>query len=149
MTATTYRFITLIVLGFLTLGVALNFGSDLLFSERDPETLAHMFAALIPSIFFAAAIWSTAQAFRALDTGENAEITLANLVERVGACLTLGALASVFGKPLLLKVLSDSAPLMWFDPAAITLGCVGILLLLLGRPLRVAADRRAELADFL
>lgn len=104
----------------------------------------------VPSIFFIAAIWMVGRAFHAIAAGEAVEQALANLLQRLGLCLFLGGLSFVFLQPLLLRGLtSASSGWVWFDVPAMTLGCLGLMLVFLSAPFRDAAAARAELAEIL
>ncbi|GMN04319.1 hypothetical protein [Erythrobacter sp. MTPC3] len=141
-----YATLGVLVLVLLAMGLSILF----LFDEgRSAEAKIQHFAATLPSLFFVGGIWMTERAFKAIAVGQAVELALSNLLERLGICLFLGGMAFVFGRPLILKALLDSSAWGWFDVPAITLGCVGLLLFVLGRPLRVAAAARAELDEIL
>ena len=145
----TVQLLTLFVLACIVAGVALN-STGLFDPARDAAAKVRQLAATLPTLFYLAAIWMIARTHAAMSRGEAVEAALATLLERLGACLFLGGLARVFGELWLIKiVLGTTGSWAWFDTAAITLGCVGLLMIALARPLRDAARTRAELAEIL
>lgn len=141
------RYLTLIVLTATVLGIMLN-STGLLDADRADAAEIHQLAATLPTIFFVAAIWMIQRAHAAIARGEAIEAALGALLERLGICLFLGGIARVFGQLWLIRLaLGVRTSWAWFDVAAITLGCVGLLLFALARPLRDAAKVRAELAE--
>ena len=145
----TVRFLTLGVLACVIAGVALN-SIGLFDPARTDAAKVRQLAATLPTLFYLAAIWMIARAHAAIVGGEAVEAALGALLERLGACLFLGGLARVFGELWVVKlVLGTTGSWAWFDVAAITSGCVGLLMIALARPLRDAARARAELAEIL
>ncbi|UUL83792.1 hypothetical protein [Sphingomonas qomolangmaensis] len=143
------RYLTLIVLAFALLGVVLN-STGLLDAERAEGTKIKYLVATLPTVFYLAAIWMIQHAHAAIAKGEAVEAALATLLEHLGICLFLGGVARVFGELWLVRLLLGvSTSQGIFDVAAITLGCVGLLLFVLARPLRDAVRARAELAEIL
>jgi hypothetical protein len=130
-------------------GVLLN-STGLLAGEVAGSAKVRLAAGLLPTLFYLAAIGMVQRAHAAIVRGEAVEATLARLLERLGICLLLGGLARVFGEIWIVRLIAGGvSSVAWFDVAAITLGCVGLLLVLLARPLRAAGQARAELADIL
>ena len=142
------RYATWSVLAIVLLGVGLN-STGLLAAERDYASAVRQVAATIPSLFFIGGIWMVERAFKAIERGQEVEAALSNLMTRLGFCLLAGGLAFVFAQPLLTKAVLGSSPWGWFDVPAITLGCLGLLLRVLARPLREAAEARSELEEIL
>lgn len=143
------RYPTAIVLALALLGVMLN-STDLLDADVAGAAKARYLAATLPTLFYVAAIWIIQRAHAAIARGDEVEPALATLLERLGICLFFGGIARVFGELLLVRLLLGvQTSWAWFDVAAITLGCVGLLLFALARPLRDAARARAELAEIL
>ncbi|HEX8301726.1 DUF2975 domain-containing protein [Sphingomonas sp.] len=139
------RYLTLMVLALAVLGVMLN-SIGLLDASRDAR-IRHL-AATLPTLFYVAAIWMIQRAHAAIGRGDAVETALAALLERLGICLFLGGIARVFGQLWIVRLaLGVPASWAWFDVAAVTLGCVGLLLFVLARPLREAAKVRTELAE--
>ncbi|WP_374406047.1 hypothetical protein [Pelagerythrobacter sp.] len=142
------RFATLGVLSFVLLGITLN-GTGLFAPDASRAAIVNQVAGLIPALFFVAGIWMVGRAFRAISRGEAVEVALSSLMTRLGACLFVGGLAFVFAQPILTKAILGTSPWGWFDIPSITLGCLGLLLMAMARPLREAADARTELGEIL
>lgn len=143
------RYLTLIVLALALLGVMLN-STGLLSADVAGAAKIRYLAATLPTLFYLAAIWMLQRAHAAIARGEAVEPALATLLERLGVCLFFGGIARVFGELLLVRLLLGvQTSWAWIDVAAITLGCVGLLLFVLARPLRDAVKARAELAEIL
>lgn len=141
------RYLTLLVLTVALLGVILN-NLGLLDASRGEAARIRQFAAVLPTLFYIAAIWMIQRAHVAISRGDGVEAALASLLERLGICLFLGGIARVFGQLWIIRlVLGAPASWAWFDVGAITLGSVGLLLFVLARPLRDAAKARTELAE--
>lgn len=146
--AKTARYMTILVFAVVALGIGLN-GTGIFSADLPEGFRVRLLAGTLPSLFFLAAIWMCARALKALDQGQGLEVTLCTLLERLGLCLFGGGIAFVFGQPLLNKLILGDGAWGWFDIPAITLGCLGLLLYLLGRPLREAAQARDELSEIL
>ena len=148
-TARNARFATIAVLVCTISGLALN--STGLFSDHGgQDAQIRQVAGLIPSLCYVAAIWMVERAFRSIGRGQRIEVALGNLMQNLGLWLFLGGIAFVFVQPLLLKALTVSwGAWAWFDVPSITLGCLGLLLFVMARPLRDAATARAEIEGIL
>lgn len=143
------RYLTAIVLALALLGVMLN-STGLFDAGIAGATKVRYLAGALPTVFFLAAIAIVQRAHAKIAGGEAVLPALGKLLERLGVCLFLGGMARVFGELLLVRlILGAQTSWAWFDVAAITLGCVGLLLLALARPLRDAAMAHAELAEIL
>jgi hypothetical protein len=142
------RYATRGVLAVVIMGVVLN-GSVFLDPARNQAATIQQAAATVPALFFIAGIWMIERAFKAITLGEAVEAALSILLQRLGFCLFVGGLSFVFAQPLLTKVLLGTSAWAWFDVPAITLGCLGLLLIVLARPLREAAEARSELEEIL
>mgnify|MGYP001170499938 CR=1 FL=1 len=140
------RYATLVVLVCVVLAVAMN-STGLFAQEVGRAAKLQQIAALVPSVFFIAAIWMVERAFRAISDGQPLELALVALLRRMGMCLFLGGLTFVFVQPWLNKLLLGATPIAWFDIPAITLGCLGLLMVVMARPLREAAEAQAELGE--
>lgn len=139
----------ILVLAASLLGLALN-ATGLIFPGPTAEARLIHLITLVPMLFYLAGVWTIHRAFAALAKGAEVSAILAGLLARIGACLFLGGLARVFGEPWLIRLALDRPwPYGNFDLAAITLGAVGLLLILLTAPLREAAAMRTELAEIL
>ncbi|WP_404336297.1 hypothetical protein AB2M62_18845 [Sphingomonas sp. MMS12-HWE2-04] len=140
------RYLTLLVLVVGFLGVTMN-NLSLLDADCSYAVKVRRFAAMLPSLFYLAAIWMIQRAHAAIARGDAVESALATLLERLGACLFLGGIARVFGQLWIIRLaLGEPASFAWFDVGAMTLGSLGLLLFILARPLRDAAKARTELA---
>lgn len=140
------RYATLGVLVLVLLAVGFN-STGLFADEVGSAAKVAQLAALLPSLFFIAAIWMVERAFHAISAGQPIEAALVALLQRLGLCLFLGGLAFVFGQPWLSNLATGTRTLAWFDIPAITLGCLGLLMIVMARPLRQAAEAQAELAE--
>lgn len=143
------RYLTMIVLACALIGVMLN-STGLFDADVAEPAKARFVAATLPTLFFLLAIWMVQRAHAAIAKGKAVEPALATLLERLGICLFFGGVARVFGELLLLRLLLGvRTSWAWFDMAAMTLSCVGLLLFALARPFRDAASARAELNEIL
>jgi hypothetical protein len=143
------RYLTLLVLAVALLGVISN-NLGLLDPNCPYAVKVRRFAAMLPTLFYIAAIWMIQRAHAAIARGDAVEAALATLLERLGLCLFLGGIARVFGQLWIIRLaLGVPASWAWFDVGAMTLGSIGLLLFILARPLRDAAKARTELAEIL
>jgi hypothetical protein len=139
------RYLTLLVFAFALSGLMLN-STGLL--EGDHAYRIRYLAASLPTLFYLAAIWTIQRAYAAIARGDAVETALATLLEGLGVCLFLGGIARVFGQLWIPRlILGDRTSYAWFDVAAFTLGSLGLLLFIMARPLREAAQARAELDE--
>lgn len=141
------RYLTLLVLMVALLGVISN---NLGLLDCPYTVKIRRVAAILPTLFYIAAIWMIQRAYAAIARGDAVEAALATLLERLGLCLFLGGIARVFGQLWIIRMaLGAPASWAWFDVGAMTLGSIGLLLFILARPLRDAAKARTELAEIL
>ena len=105
----------------------------------------------VPMPFYLAAIWTIQRAFGRIASGASFDRILPALLSRVGMSLSGGAIASVFISPWLLRALSGSmrGGYAAFDPPAITIGLVGLLLYVLSGLFSKAVEMRHELDEIL
>ena len=105
----------------------------------------------LPIAFYLAAIWSMRMATAQLAQGATFDLLLPKLLTRVGWSLAFGALTSVLISPLLQRAMLGNhfGGLAAFDPAAIAIGLVGLLLAILARLFEKAAEMRSELDEIL
>lgn len=101
----------------------------------------------VSMLFYLGAIWMVRQAFVAIARGALFDHVVPRLLGRVGWALFLGAMANVFFVPAILRTVWLRGSFAHFDPAAITLGVVGLTLVLVARLLVQAAEMRAELDE--
>lgn len=143
------RNLTLVVLVALGLGMTLN-ATGLLAPDRSGSAKLVQVVTMLPMLCYLAAIWMIQRAFAALARDQAVEQVVATLLVRLGACLFVGGMLRVFGEPWLTRlVLGRPWPWANVDGAAVALGCAGLLLVLLARPVRHAARMRAELDEIL
>jgi uncharacterized membrane protein YwaF len=103
-----------------------------------------------PFIFYLVAIWMMRSAFRALAEGAVFNDVVPSLLGSTGYALSAGAVMTILPVPLALHFIfgPGASSMANFDAAAIMLGIVGMMLVLLSRLLAQAADLRAELDEF-
>jgi len=102
----------------------------------------------LPLLFYLLAIWKMRQAYAALAKGAMFGDVVPPLLTWIGLALSAGALMTVVGVPLLDHLTIGIGGLVNYDPAAIVLGIVGLMLAILARLLTQAANMRAELEEF-
>ena len=129
-------------------------GVDVVLALQASSSEKALFAVLLtrlPIAFYLAAIWSMRMATAQLAQGATFDLLLPKLLTRVGWALALGALTSVLISPLLLRTMLGNhfGGLAAFDPAAIAVGLVGLLLAILARLFEQAAEMRSELDEIL
>lgn len=102
-------------------------------------------------LFYLTAIWMIRRAFVQVADGRGFDDVLPTLLSRLGMALVGGACASVFVGPWLLLLLFHSThrSVAAFDPAAITIGLVGLLMVSLSGLVSRAAAMRRELDEIL
>lgn len=73
-----------------------------------------------------------------------------SLLTSIGLALFAGAFMTVFGVPILFRMTlgGGAGSIANFDPAAIVMGVVGLMLTILARLFAQAANMRAELEEF-
>lgn len=144
------RRITTLVFAALALGLTLD--AAMTMRSADPAAaLLFMLAFRAPVPFYLVALWMIRLAFGQVARGVLFDEVMSQLLGRLGVWLALGAAATVFATPNLLRLLYGPrhGAFASFDPAAITLGVVGLMLAILARLLARAAAMRAELDEIL
>lgn len=101
-----------------------------------------------PMLFYALALWSIRGALSDYASGGSLSARAGRSIQGVGICLFLGGLTTVFVVPLVLRAMHGWGPYGAFDVAAITLGAVGLSLVIIGRLLDDAEAARRELEEF-
>lgn len=101
--------------------------------------------------FYLSAIWTMHRAFARIGNGELFDRVLPVSLSRLGFALAGGAIASVFLSPWLMRILGGfrRGAFAAFDPPAITIGLVGLLLVVLSSLFARAVAMRRELDDIL
>jgi hypothetical protein len=103
----------------------------------------------LPMLFYLAAIWMVRDAALTIARGGMFDAVVPRLLSRVGVALALGATINVFVGPWIRLIARGRGPYAYYDVAAITLGVVGLALILLARLLAEAVAMRAELDEIL
>ena len=142
------RLATVLMAGFmlvLAIDVALSVRSDD-FAEYLSFTIPYR----LPVLFYLGGLWTIRSAFARLAAGEIFGRVLPLLLRRLGLALAFGGLASVFLTQWLWRALlgPDRGAWVAFDPAAITVGVVGLLLMMLANLMGQAEEIRQELEEF-
>lgn len=101
--------------------------------------------------FYLSAIWTMHGAFARIADGELFDRVLPVSLSRLGFALAGGAIASVFLSPWMMRILGGfrRGAFAAFDPPAITIGLVGLLLVVLSSLFARAVAMRRELDDIL
>ncbi len=101
----------------------------------------------IPLPFYLYALLESARAIRRIGCGAALRDLVSALLARIGWALFAGGIAQVFVVPWLLRTRQGS--IANFDVNAITLGAIGVTLVVIARLVREAVRDRAELDEFL
>ena len=119
-------------------------------SDDVMRDLAYLLPYRLPMLFYLAGVWTIRQAFARLAEGEMFNQLLPILLRRLGLALAGGGVASVFLTPWLWRALIGPASGAWasFDPPAITIGLVGLLMMVLADLMKRAVTMRHELDGF-
>ena len=112
--------------------------------------LAYLVPYRLPMLFYLAGIWTIRQAFAGLAEGEMFNQLLPVLLRHLGLALAGGGFTSVFLTQWLSRALLGPASGAWaaFDPPAITIGLVGLLMIVLADLMKRAAAMQQELDGF-
>lgn len=119
-------------------------------SENMAVYFAETVAERLPVLFYLVGVWTIRSSFARLAHGDLFGEVLPVLIRRLGWSLAAGGFASVFLTQWFLRALHRSAEGPWatFDPSAITVGLVGLLLIVLADLIRRAETMRQELDEF-
>ena len=101
----------------------------------------------LPMLFYLWAIWCARGAIASIGAGESFGPAVPRLLSQVGLALFLGGIANVFVAPLLAWAAFGRGGLAHYDVAAITVGVVGLTLVLVAQLLGQAAAMRRELDE--
>ncbi|MBX9731420.1 MAG: hypothetical protein K2X59_08835 [Sphingomonas sp.] len=129
--------------------LCLVFGIELIGISRSARAPLILLYDVIPMPFFLAAIWSMRRAVILIGRGGAVESLLSALLWRVGVSLFLGGLALVFAAPLLVRLLTGGGSYARYDSSAITVGVVGLALMIVARVVTEAGAMRTELDEIL
>lgn len=104
----------------------------------------------LPLACYLPALWMMRRTFAELARGALIEAVAPRLMRWVGIALAAGATAQVFAMPLLMRwsFATGRGPYANYDPSAITLGVVGLMLVVVAGLFEQAAAMRAELDGF-
>ena len=108
-----------------------------------------MLATFLPLPFYLWAIWTARSAILLIGAGGNLHSVLASMLNRIGAALFAGGVVRVFIVPWGIRLATGQGSYAVFDPAAITVGVVGVTLMIVARLVADAGEMRAELDEFL
>ena len=127
---------------------------DMAFASRAADLTEYIMVTVpnrLPVLFYLMGIWIIRNAFARLGAGELFGQVLPLLLRRLGWALVGGGFVSVFLTQWLLRLLDSHVPgpLATFDPSAITIGLVGLLLIVLSDLMTRAEIMRQELEEFL
>lgn len=137
---------------FATLLLALAFESAMAARAPSPANeLRFLLPYRLAMLFYLSAIWTTRRAFGQIADGVPFDRVLPKLLSRLGFALAGGALVSVFVSPWLLRLFDGfrRGSFAAFDPPAITIGLVGLMLVILSNLFARAVAMRRELDEFL
>lgn len=128
-------------------------GIEVIMASRSDDVmrdLAYLLPHRLPMLFYLAGVWTIRQAFARLAKGEIFSQLLPVLLRRLGLALAGGGVASVFLTQWLWRTLLGTASGAWasFDPPAIAVGLVGLLMIVLADLMKRAATMRHELDEF-
>ena len=105
--------------------------------------------ARLPAFLYLYALWACRRAAKRIGSGERFGPATRGLLRRVGLALTLGAALETFGIDWLRLLLMDGpGPIATFDPAALTLAAVGVMMMVLSGLWRQAEGMAQELEEF-
>jgi hypothetical protein len=102
----------------------------------------------LPVLFYVWALWSVRGALAAYAQGGSLTARAGRSIQAVGISLFLGGLCNVFAVPIILRAMRGQGSYVYFDGAAMTLGAVGLSLVVIGRLLADTEAMRRELDEF-
>lgn len=117
------------------------------FGDRDAVTLLLM--TFLPIPFYLWAIWSARRAVLLIGSEGALRAILSSMLARIGWALLAGGLVRTFIVPWGIRLAMGFGPYAAFDAAAITVGVVGVTLVIVSRIVAEAEAIRAELDEFL
>lgn len=104
---------------------------------------------ILPTFFYAVAIWSARRAVVRIEQGRGLHTLLSQLLMVVGIALFCGGLVRVFVVPLSILLASGKGSFAYYDVAAIALGAVGVALMVVAQLVRTAERAQAQLDEFI
>lgn len=110
------------------------------------ETLLMTF---LPIPFYLWAIWIARRAILLIGSGGALRTIVSTMLQRIGWALLAGGLVRTFAVPWGYRIVNGSGPVAAFDAAAITIGAIGVTLVIVARLVAEAEAARAELDEFL
>lgn len=137
---------------FVTLLLVLALEAMMIVRAEDRRAgLAFWLSYRLPMLFYLSAIWTMYRAFARIAAGELFDSVLPTSLSRLGFALAGGAIGSVFVGPWLGRMLGGfrHGAFAAFDPPAITVGLVGLLLVVLSDLFRRAVAMHRELGAIL
>ena len=107
----------------------------------------HYIALRLAVPFYLWAIWSVRRLILAVGRGVGHDALLATMLRRIGVALFLGGISAVFVGPWIARAMRGGGSYAYYDVAAITVGVVGLALLIVAHLLGEAAELRRELDE--
>jgi hypothetical protein len=108
---------------------------------------AHYLALRLPVIFYLWAIWLVRRLIVEIGRGRGHSRMLAPTLQQTGIALFLGGIAAVFVAPWIARVIRGHGPVAYYDVAAITVGVIGLALVVVAYLLGQASEMREELDE--
>ena len=102
----------------------------------------------LPIPFYLWAIWSARRAVLLIGSGGAFRTILSSMLARIGWALLAGGLVRTFVVPWGIRLQFGFGSYGAFDPAAITVGVIGLTLVIVARLVAEAEATRAELDEF-
>lgn len=109
----------------------------------DPHYLA--LRLMLP--FYLWAIWSARRLIVAIGDGRRDDAVLMSTIRGIGIALFAGGICAVFVAPLIARQIRGGGPVAYYDVSAITLGVIGLALVMVAHLLGEAAAMRRELNE--
>lgn len=134
----------LVILGAIVLEAAIT-----LFHPDAGAVSATELARRAPALAYLYALWACRGTARRIQRGASFDAAIPPLFTRMGIALVLGAALETFGYWWFVRLLEGGpGSIMAYDPATMTLGAVGALLLVLSGLWRQAGGMARELDEF-
>lgn len=103
---------------------------------------------MLPMPFYLWAIWTARRAILLIGEGDALKSIVSRMLSRIGIALFAAGLVRVFGVAMAFRLLNGSGTIAYYDPAAMTVGVVGLTLIIVARLVAEAEAARAELDEF-